>query len=202
MIDIITRIGKAFGWRPMPYANGTAVHFSAGPGPKVVWLSDPSRFAAYAKAEMAKRGWLPFAEGTTAGYVIQFFDEYGEQANGNGQTTACHDYDPRDPIDEASASLRAIAEALSMAKAPRKRYAVEHVFGRGAIGADGRPVIRVVRGTMQQIREWTVNDDCFYPGYRERVTVAELRAMGCNPELAQDWGRMDQIPVETAIYKG
>jgi hypothetical protein len=71
-------------------------------------------FAAYAKAEMARRGWTPFAEGTTVGYSIQFFDEYGEQANGDGQTTSCHDYDPSDPIAEANAALSAIAEALSL----------------------------------------------------------------------------------------
>ena len=71
-------------------------------------------FAAYAKAEMAKRGWTPYATGTTVGYSIEFFDEWGDQANDNGQITNSYDYDPRDPIAEANATLLAIAEALTL----------------------------------------------------------------------------------------
>ena len=116
MKQTIESVAKGLGWDcredygvlevAIPSMGG--FHTSIKPECNLVYI------AAYAKAEMAKRGWTPFAEGTTVGYSIQFFDEYGEQANGDGQTTACHDYDPREPIAEANATLLAIAEALTL----------------------------------------------------------------------------------------
>jgi hypothetical protein len=122
--DAIRAIAEAFKLEPSPIEwlsgwyytiNGHPgdIRIADGVGDKA-WDVDLICFAAYAKAEMAKRGWTPFAEGTTVGYSIQFFDEYGEQANGDGKTTACHDYDPRDPIAEANATMLAIAEALTL----------------------------------------------------------------------------------------
>jgi hypothetical protein len=122
--DAIRAIAEAFklesapiewmsGWYYTINGHPGDIRIADGVGDKA-WDVDLICFAAYAKAEMAKRGWTPFAEGTTVGYSIQFFDEYGEQANGNGQTTTCHDFNPRDPIAEANATLSAIAEALSL----------------------------------------------------------------------------------------
>lgn len=74
-------------------------------------------FAAYARAEMVKRGWMESRDGSTVGVILSFYDEYGEQAQitpGCGNTTEDYEYDPKDPTDEAKATLSAIAEALAI----------------------------------------------------------------------------------------
>lgn len=72
------------------------------------------RLAAYAKAEMVKRGWMitpspePFYQSVSYGRL-----EDGVKAV--RYDAWCHlDYDPTDPVSEAWTTLRAIDEALSL----------------------------------------------------------------------------------------
>jgi hypothetical protein len=99
-----------------------------GETPPIVWPDEPEifrkyipidddddliTFAAKAKAAMAVRGWVPFAEGNAVCCTIEMHDEWEDQANGNHRATKGVDYKPDDPISEAIAVLRCVVDALS-----------------------------------------------------------------------------------------
>jgi hypothetical protein len=107
MIGIIKQIGEAFGWHPMPYANGAAVQFGSGTGPEIVWPSDPIKFAAYAKAEMAECGWL-----IEYPYAGRDYHDLHICLMTTGKCAKPFKYDPTNPISEAEAVLRCISDVL------------------------------------------------------------------------------------------
>ena len=128
--DLIIAVGNRLEWqcrRRIIGADEGCVECGSGPGPEVVWPANPIVFAAYAKAELVWLGWTPQAEGTTCGYTIELFDEYGELAHGDGKghVTKGYDYNPRDPIAEAIAILRCCDEALRISTANQDQQTEE-----------------------------------------------------------------------------
>ena len=106
--ELIIYISTKLGWNPTPLENG-CVQMCGGTGPEIVWPSDPIKFAAYAQAEMAKRG-IGYEQCASVRHKAACigwgsFDEPRWKCNQ-------HEYDPTDPISEAAAVLRCCADAL------------------------------------------------------------------------------------------
>ena len=103
IIDIATKLG----WNPTPLENG-CVQMGGGTGPEIVWPNDPIKFAAYAKAEVVKRG---------RGFYFYYHIDLGDHRVSvctvrGGRVGANHMYDPTDPVSEAAAVLLCCADAL------------------------------------------------------------------------------------------
>ena len=106
--ETIIEVAHALGWNPTPLDTSPAVQIGSGIGPEVVWPSDPIKFAAYAKAEMAKRG-AAMRTGKSGVYVCTYGPGSGE---GLMTIRSHHACDHTDPISVAEAELRCIADAL------------------------------------------------------------------------------------------
>lgn len=107
MRDLIFEVAKQLGWLPMDY--GLAVQCGSGPGPEIVWPDNPILFAAYAKAEIEKRGMF-----ANVGMICPYNGKPMVLIGGKDINDVRHNYDPTSPVDEARAVLSAIAEALCL----------------------------------------------------------------------------------------
>ena len=108
------------------------------------------------------------------------------------------------PVRGSAKSPAKIAAARANgAKGGRKSYAVAWIYGRGMTDADGKAIVSVVRGSKAAISAWLVSGPTEYvnaAGYREAITVAELRAMGHDPAQVEHWIKGEADGVDEAAY--
>ena len=107
MQKLIWAVAKGLGWNPSPYGTTSALQIGGGPGPEIVWPNNPIVFAAYAKAEMAKHHWFVEPRPDNIDHwMVAERDHDGYAYSGQ------YKYDPTDPISEAEAVLRCVADVL------------------------------------------------------------------------------------------
>ena len=112
MRDVMNHIAMRLGWEelPRPHAWGSEAEVwrqDATTDLPLITTDDPIVFAAYAKAEMAKRGWL-----IEFPYPGRDYHDLHICLMSFGKCAKPFKYDPTDPISEAEAVLRCIADAL------------------------------------------------------------------------------------------
>lgn len=112
MRDIMNHIAGRLGWYelPLPHAWGSEadVWRQDGTADKpLLPTDDPIVFAAYAKAEIAKRGWL-----IEYPYHGRDYHDLYICLMACGKCAKPFKYDPTDPVSEAEAVLCCIADAL------------------------------------------------------------------------------------------